>query len=95
MMAQINWLNDQLMFMDEEGEGFNDHEMRILRTKYESCQEEMDELCSICFEGFTIGHDIIRLTPCRHVFHVNCIEDWLRIKALCPNCKGNIRQLVS
>jgi len=27
------------------------------------------------------------VTPCRHVFHSNCLEGWMRFRLQCPNCR--------
>ena len=42
--------------------------------------------CVICLEDFKEGDDIIIL-PCIHVFHKNCITDWLQSHNDCPICK--------
>jgi hypothetical protein len=40
--------------------------------------------CSICTEDFVQGEDI-RVLPCRHKFHLPCIEPWLlNISGTCP-----------
>jgi len=41
--------------------------------------------CSICFENvnFTDKHYL----RCGHVFHFNCISEWLKVKNICPICK--------
>jgi hypothetical protein len=38
-----------------------------------------DDSCSICFEDYLPGEDIIRL-PCdrRHYFHSACIGEWVK-----------------
>lgn len=29
-------------------------------------------------------------TPCKHVFHSNCLENWMKIKHECPTCRGGL-----
>lgn len=41
--------------------------------------------CSICMEEFDEGDDM-RSLPCCHIFHQECIDDWLTRKTLCPVC---------
>jgi len=48
--------------------------------------------CSICLCEYTIGSDIVWSSnpQCDHVFHTNCIEQWLmkqRDGPLCPCCR--------
>jgi len=44
--------------------------------------------CSICLEPFT---DFVTKTPCGHMFHRPCIEQWLlNTKKECPNCRHKI-----
>uniref|UniRef100_A0A0A9Y8U8 RING-type domain-containing protein n=3 Tax=Lygus hesperus TaxID=30085 RepID=A0A0A9Y8U8_LYGHE len=45
--------------------------------------------CTICFDRYT-GEDLVRILPCRHVYHVICIDRWLRRKPLCPTCSLSI-----
>ncbi|XP_048845839.1 RING finger protein 11-like [Brienomyrus brachyistius] len=41
--------------------------------------------CVICMIDFTYG-DPIRLLPCMHIYHVDCIDDWLTRSFTCPSC---------
>lgn len=44
--------------------------------------------CSICLEPFT---DTVTKTPCGHMFHRECIQQWLlNTKKECPNCRHKI-----
>ena len=55
-------------------------------------KENLDEMCTICFDKFKQNESIIIL-PCNHIFHCNCIKKWLERtleEPLCPNCKKNI-----
>lgn len=40
--------------------------------------------CSICTEDFTVGEDV-RVLPCDHKYHPNCIDPWLiNVSGTCP-----------
>ena len=47
--------------------------------------------CTICIEDFKIN-DIAIYLPCFHLFHKNCIIDWIKKKPTCPLCKINIKE---
>ncbi|KAK1754567.1 hypothetical protein QBC47DRAFT_220971 [Echria macrotheca] len=47
--------------------------------------------CSICTEDFTVGEDV-RVLPCDHKFHPNCIDPWLiNVSGTCPLCRLDLR----
>ncbi|KAL7038845.1 hypothetical protein ACKWTF_009712 [Chironomus riparius] len=60
-------------------------------------QEEMEELevpsniscesCVICISNLNLDTDRLRLLPCEHVFHENCLFNWLKMHAICPLCR--------
>jgi len=41
------------------------------------------ENCSICLDDMTTGQKTRRL-PCLHVFHIQCIDEWLQRSNMCP-----------
>ncbi|KAM9115585.1 RING finger protein 11-like [Pangshura tecta] len=41
--------------------------------------------CVICMLDFVYG-DPIRFLPCLHIYHVDCIDDWLMRSFTCPSC---------
>ena len=49
----------------------------------------MMEECVICLEPFTEGEDFVTPLACdkRHIYHSNCIEEWLQSENFCPMCK--------
>lgn len=43
--------------------------------------------CSICLADYK-SNDTLRLLPdCGHVFHLMCVDPWLRSHATCPLCR--------
>ncbi|KAJ1929494.1 hypothetical protein IWQ60_001106 [Tieghemiomyces parasiticus] len=45
------------------------------------------ETCPICLDDIERGQ-LVRQLPCNHVYHVECIDEWLTEKAsVCPTCK--------
>lgn len=33
------------------------------------------------------------ITPCRHIFHTQCLEGWMRYRLQCPNCREGLPPL--
>ena len=51
------------------------------------------QMCPICLEEYALGDNISwsRHQNCRHAFHKNCIEGWLKQldrEGCCPFCRG-------
>ncbi|XP_051150519.1 RING-H2 finger protein ATL70 [Andrographis paniculata] len=43
--------------------------------------------CSICLADYK-GADVLRLLPdCGHLFHLKCVDPWLRLHPTCPVCR--------
>ena len=47
--------------------------------------------CVICMEDFKNGDKSTNL-PCLHMFHTNCIQNWLKTQNTCPICKYKLTQ---
>lgn len=45
--------------------------------------------CAVCIEGYQLN-DVVRILPCKHVFHKMCVDPWLNEHCTCPMCKLNI-----
>jgi len=55
----------------------------VKRNKYDSTST----CCSICLGDYK-GSDMLKVLPdCKHMFHLKCIEPWLRIHPSCPLCR--------
>jgi hypothetical protein len=47
------------------------------------------QVCCICLARYA-DNDELRLLPCGHFFHKDCVDKWLKINALCPLCKAEL-----
>ncbi|PSS13911.1 RING-H2 finger protein [Actinidia chinensis var. chinensis] len=51
-----------------------------------------DAQCYICLSEYEES-DKIRVLPCRHEFHMMCVDKWLKeIHGVCPLCRGDVRK---
>ena len=55
----------------------------------ENKKSDNNNNCVICLYEFQIGDNISAL-PCLHVFHHDCIKNWLKNELTCPVCKLEI-----
>ncbi|KAF4518256.1 hypothetical protein B566_EDAN010402, partial [Ephemera danica] len=51
--------------------------------------EDTTEKCTICLSEFEEDEDVRRL-PCMHLFHVECVDQWLSTNKRCPICRVDI-----
>ncbi|XP_042409956.1 RING-H2 finger protein ATL5-like [Zingiber officinale] len=45
--------------------------------------------CAVCLGATEEGERVRMLPNCGHVFHVGCIDTWLRVHSTCPLCRRN------
>ena len=75
--------------VDENG-GEIDNESYSINRKSRNCDQKYhNEECSICMEEFKVG-ETVSFSPaegCYHVFHHDCLRQWLLHKIGCPCCR--------
>lgn len=54
--------------------------------------KEEDAQCTICLAQYAEKEQIRKL-PCKHHFHMTCIDEWFGIDDVCPLCKRPINPL--
>ncbi|EPS71501.1 hypothetical protein M569_03256, partial [Genlisea aurea] len=48
-----------------------------------------DTVCSICLCEYR-ETEVLRMLPdCKHLFHVMCVDAWLKLNASCPVCRNS------
>ncbi|XP_057688539.1 RING finger protein 215 isoform X3 [Corythoichthys intestinalis] len=66
--------------------------MSSLQTKmYQMPKVRHDETdnCAVCLEPFH-QNQRLRVLPCRHEYHQECVDPWLLLRHTCPLCKRSI-----
>ncbi|CAL8248487.1 unnamed protein product [Merluccius merluccius] len=90
---QDNQLNDDL----ESSKQDILRRMSSLKTKTycqpkpwcDSAQPMETENCAVCLEPFN-NNQCLRVLPCRHEYHRDCVDPWLILQHTCPLCKRSI-----
>ncbi len=49
--------------------------------------------CAICLENFDSLSEVKQLPTCHHVFHTNCLTEWLLHHGNCPMCRTIISSI--
>nr|CAB3475783.1 unnamed protein product [Digitaria exilis] len=47
--------------------------------------------CAVCLSELADGEKVRALPSCGHVFHVECVDAWLRTRTTCPVCRAEVR----
>lgn len=62
---------------------------KLPNIKYRKEKNSENYQCIICMEEFE-EKEKVKLLPCGHIFHNNCIKQWLLKQKTCPFCKSEI-----
>ena len=96
-----NNIDDLLLRFEEEDDDLNKLKinpfkeedakeiMRYIPTsviKEEKNKNDNNYKCLICLYEFKIGDKVCTL-PCLHIFHTECLKDWIMRNTWCPICK--------
>ena len=54
----------------------------------EKNKNENNYKCLICLYEFKVG-DKVSTLPCLHIFHIDCLQNWIMRNTWCPICKAD------
>ncbi|CAH0481030.1 unnamed protein product [Peronospora belbahrii] len=89
--------NDDDLHADKAEELTDLHKVKSMtdETTYWSSADSDAETCPICLDDFEDGADV-KVLPCQHFFHVNCINPWLEGRSgRCPLCKQDAIAMIT
>ncbi|GJY42619.1 zinc finger, RING/FYVE/PHD-type containing protein [Tanacetum coccineum] len=46
-----------------------------------------DSTCAICLSDYKPKEALRTIPECNHYFHVDCVDEWLKLNATCPVCR--------
>uniref|UniRef100_A0A5B7BIH6 RING-type domain-containing protein n=1 Tax=Davidia involucrata TaxID=16924 RepID=A0A5B7BIH6_DAVIN len=61
------------------------------RLKYAAGLLERAKDCAVCLESFKEGEWCRSLPVCNHMFHENCVDNWLTKVPNCPICRSRVQ----
>ena len=83
---------------DEINNNNNNNNINIENSKKKICKCKINysNIYNILFnfheKSANIFNKPIMITPCNHIFHSDCLEEWFRMKKECPSCRNEITE---
>ncbi|XP_035385822.1 RING finger protein 215 isoform X2 [Electrophorus electricus] len=85
---QDNQFNDELELLPKQDLL---QRLSVLRTRtYKQPKAWSDtDSCAVCLEQYS-NNQCLRVLPCLHEFHRDCVDPWLLLQQTCPLCKRSV-----
>jgi len=75
-------------FDEEGGHHLNDRgQSHMNKDNASDCDSLNRDVCSICMMEIVDGEKVGALS-CNHLFHVDCLKEWIKRKNSCPLCQS-------
>ncbi|KAM6945235.1 RING finger protein 215 isoform 2-T3 [Lycodopsis pacificus] len=95
VIVQARWQNHEHQRNDDLEDVLK--RMLSLKTKTycqpkpwcDASQPAETDNCAVCLEPFN-NNQCLRVLPCRHEYHRDCVDPWLLLHHTCPLCKRSI-----
>ena len=62
----------------------------VVRATEEDLAKDGNRECCVCLEAQAVGDRATKL-PCGHLFHTECVVQWLRKHGTCPSCRYELK----
>jgi hypothetical protein len=90
--------------LDDDSDNFEDVKITLTQDEFNTLNKKTvdknnlieyeSKECNICMDTYKIDDIVIKL-GCNHLFHVNCIKNWLcKEKITCPVCRKDVREYI-
>jgi hypothetical protein len=70
-----------------ENESKINHNKTIIRKIKQIFTQSKENIQNICKKTKKSN---LMITPCHHVFHSVCLENWMNVKLICPLCNHEL-----
>ncbi|XP_076251077.1 uncharacterized protein LOC143190573 [Rhynchophorus ferrugineus] len=50
------------------------------------------QVCVVCMYEFA-GQELLRILPCKHMYHAECVDQWFQTKGNCPLCRYDLTKM--
>lgn len=65
---------------------FREHSLNHFAENGKKNDDEDGKRCAICLDDFE-AREVVTVTPCKHMFHEDCIIPWVKSQGRCPVCR--------
>lgn len=84
-------LNLAEMLGDVKNKGLTEAQRSRLPVRtYQANSEKPEQECLICMSEYE-KNDQLKMLPCFHQFHAQCIDQWIKGNASCPVCRVDVK----
>ncbi|XP_019420565.1 PREDICTED: probable E3 ubiquitin-protein ligase RHA4A isoform X2 [Lupinus angustifolius] len=63
---------------------------KLPRVLFDDDLRARDSLCCVCLGEFELKEELLQIPHCKHMFHIECIHNWLKANITCPLCRCSI-----
>ncbi|XP_057415347.1 probable E3 ubiquitin-protein ligase RHA4A [Lotus japonicus] len=63
---------------------------KLPRVLFDEDLRTRDSVCCVCLGEFELKEELLQIPYCKHMFHIECIDNWLQSNSTCPLCRCSI-----